>query len=212
MSTRHPVREELIANLRDRILRGEFLPGSRVHESTLATQLQVSRTPVREALFRLEQEGFVQADMDRGFLVKPLTAREVREVYPILWTLEGLALRNAGLTTMDHLAELQQINAALLSVQDQPEQRLTLDTRWHRVLLDTCPNQRLLQMIDSLKQVAYRYEWAYMRDTALVETSVQQHEVVMVALKEHNLERAVEQLEVHWHFGMDALLRRLDWL
>lgn len=212
MSTRRPAREELLANLRDSILRGEFSPGSRIHESTLATQLQVSRTPVREALFRLEQEGFVQADMDRGFLVKPLTAREVREVYPIIWTLESLALRFAGQTTPDHLAELQQINAALLSVGDQPEQRLTLDTRWHSVLLGTCPNQRLLQMINSLKQVAYRYEWAYMRDTALVETSVQQHEAVMAALKEHKLEQAVEQLEAHWRFGMEALLHRLDWL
>lgn len=212
MSARRPVREELLANLRDRILRGEFSPGSRIRESTLATQLQVSRTPVREALFRLEQEGFVQADMDRGFLVKPLTAREVREVYPIIWTLESLALRFAELTTPDHFAELQRVNAALLSVGDQPEQRLALDTRWHSMLLGACPNQRLLQMINSLKQVAYRYEWAYMREAALVETSVQQHEAITMALKEHNLEQAVEQLEAHWHFGMEALLHRLDWL
>jgi hypothetical protein len=62
-------------------------------------------------------------------------------------------------------------------------------------------------MIDSLnKQVVYRYEWVYMHDAALVETSVQQHVAVIVALKEHNLEQAIEQLEAHWRFGMEVLL------
>ena len=212
MSGRRPLREELLERLREQILHGEFLPGSRIHDSLLATQLQVSRTPVREALFHLEQEGFIQADMDRGFLVKPLTAREVREVYPILWTLEGLALRSVGQAAIHHLMELQQINEAILASRDQSEQRLALDTSWHRVLLEPCPNRRLLHMIETLKQVVYRYEWVYMRDVALVEASVQQHEAIMTALQEQTLEQAGEQLEAHWRFGMDMLLRQLDWL
>lgn len=212
MSRRRPLRKELLERLREQILRGEFSPGSWIHDSLLATQLQVSRTPVREALFHLEQEGFVQADMDRGFLVKPLTAREVREVYPILWTLEGLALRSAGQAAIRQLMELQQINKALLAARDQPEQRLALDTSWHRVLLEPCPNRRLLHMIETLKQVVYRYEWAYMRDGTFVEASVQQHEAMMTTLGKQHVEQAGEQLEAHWCFGMETLLRQLDWL
>jgi len=212
MSVRRPLREELLTKLREKILRGEFAPGSRIRDSLLATQLQVSRTPIREALFHLEQEGFVQADMDRGFLVKPLTAREVRELYPIIWTLESLALRSVGRVTMNQLTELKQTNEALLAARDQPEQRLALDTHWHRVLLEPCHNQRLMQMIDALKRVAYRYEWAYMHDATLIEASVQQHEAIMAAIKKQDLEQAIELLEAHWCSGMEALLNCLDWL
>lgn len=212
MSKRRPLREEVLEKLRDQILRGEFAPGSRIHDSLLAEQLQVSRTPVREALFHLEQEGFVQVDMDRGFLVKPLTAREVREVYPILWTLEGLALRSAGQAAIGQLMELQRINEAILAARDQPERRLALDTSWHRVLLAPCPNRRLLHLIETLKQVVYRYEWVYMRDIALVDATVGQHEAIMTALREQTLEQAGEHLEANWRFGMETLLRKLDWL
>src|SRR5688572_24496804 len=87
-----PRRAETYVSVRQLILNGELLDGSRIVESSLCDQLGVSRTPLREALFRLEQEGLVRQDLARGFSVMPLSAREVREIYPIIWTLEVLAL------------------------------------------------------------------------------------------------------------------------
>jgi DNA-binding GntR family transcriptional regulator len=212
MSTRKPLRDQIYQLILDRLLRGELPPGSRVVESELATQLGVSRTPLREALFRLEQEGFLQADLARGFTVVPLTAREVREVYPIIWTLECLALSTIGQTERVPLKDLEQINADLAQVQEDPADKLTLDSRWHETLLQNCPNRRLLQMITSLKQVAYRYERAYMRDAALVETSVEQHRIISDTLNRRDLAQAATLLEQNWRFGMDALLQHLDWM
>src|SRR4028119_956924 len=91
--TRVPLREQVHHAIIGRILREELAPGARLSDSALAGELGVSRTPVREALLRLEREGFLEVDVGRGFFVKPLSAGEVREVYPILWTLEVLALR-----------------------------------------------------------------------------------------------------------------------
>src|SRR5579884_1831884 len=90
-----PRRVETYEIVRDRILNGDFAQNSRIVESTLCDELGVSRTPMREALFRLEQDGLVRQDQNRGFSVMPLTAREVREIYPIMWTLEILAVQLA---------------------------------------------------------------------------------------------------------------------
>jgi DNA-binding GntR family transcriptional regulator len=67
-------------------------------------------------------------------------------------------------------------------------------------------------MIGTLKQVAYRYEWAYMRDISLIERSARQHEAIIAALREQNLELVEEQLAAHWQAGMNTLLEQLDWL
>lgn len=212
MNTRRPLRDEVHQLVLDRLLRGELPPGSRVIESELATQLGVSRTPLREALFRLEQEGFLQADLARGFTVVPLTAREVREVYPIIWTLECLALTSIDQPERVALSELTQINEDLAQVRDDPAHMLALDSRWHETLMQGCPNRRLRQMIATLKKVAYRYEWAYMRETSLVATSVEQHRAIIEALEGRDLTRAISLLEDNWRFGMNALLQQLDWL
>jgi DNA-binding GntR family transcriptional regulator len=171
----------------------------------------VSRTPLREALFRLEQAGFLHADLARGFTVIPLTAREVREIYPIIWALECLALTTIGRVERVPLADLEQINEELARTQDDPAARLTLDLRWHEALVQQCPNRRLLQMIASLKQVAYRYEWAYMHETVLAAASVEQHRGIMEALSRGDLAQTSARVEENWRFGMNALLQHLDW-
>lgn len=210
-SSRRPLRDEVYQLVLDQLLRGELAPGSRVIESELATKLGVSRTPLREALFRLEQAGFLHADLARGFTVIPLTAREVREIYPIIWSLECLALTTIGRTERVPLADLEQINEELARGQDDPAARLALDSRWHEALVQQCPNRRLLQMIASLKQVAYRYEWAYMYETALAAASVEQHRTIIEVLSRGDLAQAIKLVEDNWRFGMDALLQHLDW-
>src|SRR6516164_2816173 len=87
-----PLREDVHALLRERIVSGGLMPGNRLQDVQLAAELGVSRTPVREALLRLEGEGLVESDPNRGFFVAPLSRKEVLEIYPIVWSLECLAL------------------------------------------------------------------------------------------------------------------------
>ena len=208
--TRVPLREQVHQAIVRRILREELAPGSRISDSALAGELGVSRTPVREALLRLEREGFLDADVGRGFFVKPLSVKEVREVYPILWTLEILAMRSAPVLSRKTLAELERINAEMAKVADDPEKRIDLDMLWHRTLLAGCENEQLKAMIATLKTVIRRYEYAYMQNAGLVPVSTRTHEEIAHALEAGDVEAAVPLLESNWRFGMGLLLEWME--
>jgi DNA-binding GntR family transcriptional regulator len=208
--TRVPLREQVHHAIVGRILREELKPGARISDSALAQELGVSRTPVREALLRLEREGFLEVDVGRGFFVKGLSADEVRDAYPILWTLEVLALRTSPPATRKAVAELDRINAELGRAGDDPERRIDLDIAWHRALLERCGNERLMQMIAALKAVIRRYEYAYMQDSGLIPVSTRTHDEIARAVERGEVEAAVPMLENNWRFTMEQLLPWLE--
>ena len=208
-SPRAPLRDDLRQLLLDRILSGELPPGSRITESRLAAELGVSRTPLREALFHLESDGFVRSDLARGFSVAPLSVREVRESYPILQALESLALRSLGPLAASTTPELRRINEELAAAAGDPERGRLLDHQWHEALLAACPNRRLLDLIARLKETVSRYERLYMRDATLVAASVAQHLRIIGALEAGDFERAVREIEENWRFALEMLLVRL---
>jgi DNA-binding GntR family transcriptional regulator len=208
--TRVPLREQVHRDIVDRILREELAPGARLSDTVLAQQLGVSRTPVREALLRLVGEGFLEVDPGRGFFVKPLSAGEVREVYPILWTLEVLALRTSGPPTPAMLAELDRVNAELAEAGDDPERRIDLDVAWHRTLLEGCGNQQLLALIASLKAVIRRYEYAYMQNAGLIPVSTRSHDQIARAVERGDVDAAAPLLESNWRFTQAELLPWLE--
>ena len=203
--TRVPLRDQVRHAIVDRILRDELKPGARISDTALARELGVSRTPIREALLRLEREGFLAADVGRGFFVKPLSVREVREAYPVLWTLEVLALRTTTPLTAERRAELQRINEALEDEQD-PERRIDLDGAWHRTLLETCGNDYLMGLIGAIKSVIRRYEYAYMQNAGYVPVSTRTHEQIVALVAAGEVDEAVPLLENNWRFTMQSLL------
>jgi DNA-binding GntR family transcriptional regulator len=191
-----------------RIVGGELEAGKPVNESRLAGQLKVSRTPLREALLQLEREGFIRSDERRGFSVERLSAREVREIYPMIWTLEGLALRSSAVCAHLLAPELAHINSQFAKARD-PERALADDTRWHEHLTSQSQNRRLLETIAALRLGIRRYETVYMADTRLIPESVSQHNAIINALKAHNIENAVKCLEGNWRFAMEMLIRKM---
>lgn len=206
--TRVPLRDQVHHAIVDRILRDELKPGARISDTALARDLGVSRTPIREALLRLEREGFLEADVGRGFFVKPLSVREVKDAYPVLWTLEVLALRTTAPLSAERRAELDRINAELEGEQD-PERRIDLDGAWHRTLLETCGNDYLLSLVDTAKSVIRRYEYAYMQNAGYIPVSTRTHEQIAELVAAGNVEQAVPLLESNWRFTMESLLQWL---
>ena len=203
--SRVPLRDQVHHAIIERILRDELKASARISDTALARELDVSRTPIREALLRLEREGFLMADVGRGFFVKPLSQREVREVYPVLWTLEVLALRTAAALTDARRAALSDINAQLEG-EDDPERRIDLDARWHRTLLETCGNEYLLGTIDAMKRVIRRYEYAYMLNAGFIPVSTRTHEQIVAHVVAGEIDDAVPLLESNWRFSMESLL------
>jgi DNA-binding GntR family transcriptional regulator len=195
--------------VRDRLLEGRLPPTGRINESELSALIGVSRTPLREALLGLEKEGLVVSAAGRGFFVRSLSVEEVREIYPVLWTLESLALQLRGVPSPVELSFLRKINAKLESRLSKPPQALKLDTEWHRTLLRPCRNRRLLLMIRDLKRAAYRYEYAFMQQSNRVIVSVEHHRQIVDALEQGDMERAVETLKENWRVTLECTERWL---
>ncbi len=202
------LRQSLRSTLLSQIVAGGLEAGKPVNESHLATELKVSRTPLREALLQLEQEGFIRSDERRGFSVERLSAREIREIYPMLWTLEGLAVRSSGACAHLPVPDLVAVNSEFAKA-GNPQRALDLDTQWHELLTSQSQNRRLLETISALRLGIRRYETVYMADTRLLPESVAQHKEIIGALRKRDIEAAVKTLEEHWRFGMGVLIRKM---
>ncbi|NOT34648.1 MAG: GntR family transcriptional regulator [Candidatus Eisenbacteria bacterium] len=202
---RSPLRRQVRDRLVSSFTRGIPAPGSGINEAELAAELGVSRTPLREALHALEREGLVGSQPGRGFFVRPLSRREAQELYPIIWTLESLALRSAALRPASDFDALDALNAELRAADADADQALVLDARWHRGLVEPCDNRRLLETLESLKLQAFRYEYAFMKDAGRVFQSVEQHEAITASLRSGHLAAALEMLERNWRISLDFL-------
>src|SRR3954470_21812006 len=160
--------EQVYQRLRDLIVQGLLAPGSRVVETEVAARLGVSRTPVREALQRLQQEGFVvgaPGAQQARLTVAPLTRSDVQELLNIVGELEGLGARwAAGLSVADRRAlgkELRTLNVEFHRLaREVPLDHSAMyeaDERLHRKIVEASSGPRLLTLHDSVKPQAERY-------------------------------------------------------
>lgn len=205
MITRTPLRDEVYREIVELIHRGELPPGTRVKDTSVATQLGVSRTPVREALLRLAREGILDADMGRGFRVCRLDPKEMRETGAILGALESFALQSCGDISADRLARLTEIDRELAGTRSDVDRSVALDEEWHRTLLEACPNRRLRDIISTLWQVPRRYMRAYLRDARRVTLSTQHHARIIEALRRKDHQAAAQRFSHHWERGIEEL-------
>jgi DNA-binding GntR family transcriptional regulator len=205
MITRTPLRDQVYREILDLVHRGNLPPGARVRDTTLASQLGVSRTPVREALLRLAREGVLEADMGRGFSVCRLDPAEMRETGAILSALECLALSTCGDISPERLVRLGEIDRELAQTRGDPDRCIALDEEWHRTLLAGCPNRRLLDTIATLWQVPRRYMRAYLRDAGRVTLSTQHHARIIEALRRNDRVAAADRFRHHWERGVEEL-------
>jgi DNA-binding GntR family transcriptional regulator len=203
--SRVPLGTQVYGEVLELVQRGDLPPGSRVRDTDLAGRLGVSRTPVREALLRLAREGVLDADMARGFRVRPLDRAELRDVGAILAELEPLALRLAGEFSADRLERLAEIARQLEQTRGDIGRAVELDEVWHRLLLEGCPNRRLRELIAMLRQVPQRYVHAYLREAGRVSLSTLHHTRVLGALRTGDREAAARLLERRWRRGIDEM-------
>jgi DNA-binding GntR family transcriptional regulator len=188
------VHQELLG----RIIRGESAPGQRLRDTDLAEELGVSRTPVREALLRLEKEGFISSQKHLGFTVKKLEASEINEVYPLVSLLECSALDSSPMPSLPKMRRLGELSRALRDEGADPFRRIELDSSWHEALIDDSGNACLLRILSDLKTVLFRYEYAFMQNDDLVAQSIAEHAAIALSLKNGKRKDAVRLLKAHW--------------
>ena len=179
---RRPLRDDVRDAIMSRLVRGLHPSGSRIHEGQLAAELGVSRTPVREALMNLQQQGVLEVRPNSGFYVVPITATDIEEVYPMIGALESLAVRLTRSTISGTSCRAGRLAAEMGTTIERPKREEELDNAWHALLVSRCGNSRLIMTIQELKIVVSRYESGFMTDPESVRTSAEQHRVVVEAL------------------------------
>ena len=203
--TRTTLGEQVYLQILQRIQRGSVPAGSKLRDSAIATELGVSRTPVREALLRLSREGLLSADAGRGFRLAPLDPAELREIGAILAALEPLALDQSPDPSPQRLDRLADIVRRLEQTRGDIAGCIELDDDFHRVLLEDCPNRRLLGLVGTLRRSLRRYLHHYLEQGGRVSLSSLQHSRIAEALRKGDRPAARQLLERKWRRGIDEI-------
>jgi DNA-binding GntR family transcriptional regulator len=196
--------------LRGLVVRGELIAGHRINEVHLSKQLDVSRTPLREALTRLAGEHFLDAQPRIGFFVRALSVDEVHQLYPIRAKLDPWALELAGLPDRETIDALDAMNDELRGAASDPDRAIALDDEWHLALLAHCPNKVLIELIRQMIWRTRRYEYAYFRATRSVSTAHAEHRKLLSALRKKDLRDACKRLEANMTSAIPALVKWLE--
>lgn len=199
---KNTIREKIIAL----ILSGKFKPGERIREHTLSSQLQVSRTPLREALISLEQSKLVRSRPNVGFTVQEMSVEEIEEIYPLLNLLESYALELAFPLLQMQIPELESKNESFYLKRYSPYEASLADCEFHRKLIELCKNETLLRMLAELRLRISCYEHCYMAKLEQLEQSYKQHQSIIKALREGNKDAAKLALSMNWEYGRKILL------
>jgi DNA-binding GntR family transcriptional regulator len=205
MLNRTPLGEQVYLDLLQRISRGDLLTGTKLRDAEIATQLGVSRTPVREAMIRLAREGVLSSEPGRGFRLSPMEPAELREVGSILAALEPLALDQSAEPSADQLVRLGEVVRRLEQTRGDIAACVELDDQFHRVLLESCPNGRLLRLAETLRRTLRRYLHSYLQRGGRVSLSTLQHTRIADALRKGDRAGARQLLERKWRRGMDEI-------
>jgi DNA-binding GntR family transcriptional regulator len=150
-----PIRDKVYQYIKQAIVNGNYKSGERIIERELADQLKVSRTPIREALFRLESQGFVKTLPRKGVVVSKLSPDEIIEIFTILSALEGLAMKLAAQkANQQHKEELDQICKEIEQALEQSSQNKGNWAKFHfdinDVVCRAAKSPRLAEMLDGL--------------------------------------------------------------
>lgn len=195
-----PLRDVVFNTLREAILKGDLKPGERLMELQLASKLGVSRTPIREAIRMLEQEGLAVTTPRKGAEVAKMTLKDMEDVLEIRDALDELAVRIAcqkitdeQLKQLEDVKELFEKNTQTNNVKNIAE----ADVSFHDVIYEATGNPKLVTLLNNLREQVYRYRVEYIKDPKNYPTLIAEHEAILESLKNRDVKNAVEAMHVH---------------
>ena len=198
--------------LKEAIINGEMAPGSRIIENRLANSLGISRTPVREAIHKLDRAGFLKRLSQGGFTVVSLTRDEIEEAFGIRCILESYAAR---LAAFKHKAEdlkplddkLKEYQACLNNGKLDELQRI--NTEFHDTLYALSQSPKLIKMIGDLKDQIYRFRKILLSDADMARAVDKDHQKMLEAMKARDLDQVERFVKEHILRGQKLVLEQL---
>lgn len=195
-----PLRDVVFNTLRQAILKGELEPGERLMEIQLAERLGVSRTPIREAIRKLELEGLVVMIPRKGAEVAKITEKDLNDVLEVRCALEGLAVELAcNKIDADGIKRLQyNLGEFKKAVIGRDLGMLAeKDVEFHDIIVAATNNDRLLQLLNNFREQMYRYRVEYLKDAKTHKQLVKEHESIISDLENRDVESAKKHIEHH---------------
>lgn len=204
-----PLREIVFEYLRNSILKGELEPGERLMELQLAEQLGVSRTPIREAIRKLELEGLVEMIPRKGAYVADLSIKDVLDVLEVRMFLEGLAAYLAAeRMTDDDIDELKNILKKFEDSIDNKdrESMILLDNQFHDKIIEGSRNNKLIQIVQSLHEQFQRFRVIYFNEYNEHEDLLKYHQAIVEAILQRDRKKAQEYAQTHVKMIEESIL------
>ena len=195
-----PLRDVVFNTLRNAILKGELQPGERLMEIKLADKLGVSRTPIREAIRKLELEGLVVNTPRKGAEVANISSEDLRDVLEVRRSLEVLAIKLACSKMTDE--DLQELEFNIEQFKSSISAKATTeiaskDVGFHDIIYKSTGNKRLIQILNNIGETMYRYRFEYIKDKDSWKRLVDEHTAIYEALKRRDEESATKAILTH---------------
>lgn len=208
-----PLRDIVFETLREAIMNGNLKPGERLMEVQLAQKLGVSRTPVREAIRKLELEGIITMIPRKGAYVAEVSLKDISEVLEVRAALEGLAAGLAAEKMLDSEIELLKEKASEFEEAAQEMKRedlIQLDVQIHEIIFKSTNNHALMNLVDGLREQVQRFRITYLSSMQNAEEIIIEHRELINALIERNPEKAKIAAESHIKQIRNFILTHLE--
>ncbi len=195
-----PLREVIFNTLRQAIIIGELKPGERLMEVTLAEKMGVSRTPVREAIRKLELEGLVDMLPRKGAHVADLSVKDIMDVLEVRATLDGLATELcAAKITDEELEELKRVNAqfSVFVEKDNLQGSIKKDVEFHDIIYNASRNIKLIQLLNNLREQVQRYRIIFLKDYGSAKELIKEHNEIFEAVSKRDTNAARKAAQKH---------------
>jgi len=206
------LREQVYRKLKESILNIALEPNKRLIEEKLAGEMGTSRTPVREAIQKLEKEGLIPRLPRGGFAVNVVTDEDIEEVFGIRSVLEGYAAYLATMrATDDDLRLMEDIVSKQEGCLDQAEtdEIVRLNTEFHDILYKSAQSKKLYTIINDLRDLIYRYRILILRYEGMASIAIQDHKDMITQMKARNAKQVEKLVRKHIVRGMGLIKRKM---
>jgi DNA-binding GntR family transcriptional regulator len=191
-------REEYVAKvLREAIMRGDLKPGEKLDQREIAATLKVSRTPVRNALLILSEEGLVEMTAHRGAVVAELTPEEIEEIYLIRGVLEGIAARLAASRMTPELVDNLRAVLKKMGETEDADEWMEFNNQFHSLIYQTANRPRLLALIENLRNTTRPYSREFVGTEEHRQVARAHHARILAACETRDGQQAQNLIQEH---------------
>ncbi|MBB6426251.1 GntR family transcriptional regulator [Sphingopyxis sp. JAI128] len=203
--------DQLVDLVRDRILSGAVSSDHAIRQDALAAELGVSKIPLREALARLEEEGLVRSQANRGFFVRPLSAEEAREVYELRIKLEPEATALAALraTETDHVLAIETLKTLDHVTDEHGDGVGAFNRAFHRALFRPCGQPITVSILERLQVLSERYVRVHLEPLGRDERANEEHHQLLEAWLARDAGRITALVDAHIRKTLEDLRQQL---